>query len=174
MATKQTPASNKDASRLARTPVDGAQPAGTEMDALSLLKSDHGEVSEMLEAYEQATDDEKQDIAVSICNALTVHAQIEEEIFYPAAREVLDDEDAELVNEADVEHGAVKQLIAQIESLDGSDDHFDAMVKVLGEYVKHHVEEEENQLFPKLSESELDLADLGQRLAERKTELMAE
>jgi hemerythrin-like domain-containing protein len=165
--TSSTP-SAKERAHPARGPVHRAQ----EIDALTLLKDDHQEVSGMFEDYESASDSDKQDLAVSICNALTVHAQIEEEIFYPAAREVLDEEDLELVNEADVEHGAVKQLVAQIEALDGGDDHFDAMVKVLGEYVKHHVHEEENELFPKLEETELDLAGLGKRLADRKAELL--
>ena len=174
MANKQTSSAKKAGARLSRTPIGGTDDGQTATDALTLLKADHEEVSEMLDDFEAASDDDKQDIAAGICTALTIHAQIEEEIFYPAAREVLEDEDAELVNEADVEHGTVKQLIAQIEDLDGSDDHFNAMVKVLGEYVKHHVAEEENQLFPKLEETDLDLAELGQRLAARKAELSAE
>jgi hemerythrin-like domain-containing protein len=172
MPTKQT--RDKDAARLARAPVGGTQPAGVETDALTLLKADHEAVAEMLEQYEEASEDDKEDLAEDICFALTVHAQIEEEIFYPAARDVLEEEDLELVNEADVEHGAVKQLIAQIQSSDVADDHFDAMVKVLGEYVKHHVSEEENELFPKLLKADLDLDDLGMRLFERKAELLAE
>jgi hemerythrin-like domain-containing protein len=170
---KQTSTGKKNSQRVARNPVgETPETEGVDIDALNLLKSDHEEVSAMFEEYEEASDSDKQDLAISICNALTVHAQIEEEIFYPAARQVLDEEDAELVNEADVEHGALKQLIVQIEALDGSDDHFDAMVKVLSEYVKHHVQEEENELFPRLEESELDVVGLGKRLAERKAELM--
>jgi hemerythrin superfamily protein len=173
MATKESSTGgNNKGERVAQAPSGGEAEAAT--DALTLLKADHEEVSELLEEFEEADDDDKQDLAMSICTALTVHAQIEEEIFYPAAREELEGDDLELVNEADVEHGAVKQLIAQIEALDGSDDHFNAMVKVLGEYVKHHVAEEENELFPKLEDSDLDLSELGQRLQQRKTELMAE
>jgi hypothetical protein len=174
MANKQTSAEKKEGARLARSPIGGVAAKSQDVDALTLLKSDHDEVSEMLDAFEDAGEDEKQDIAINICNALTIHARIEEEIFYPAAREVLDEDDVELVNEADVEHGSMKQLIAQIETLDGSDDHFDAMVKVLGEYVKHHVTEEETELFPKIETTALDLAALGQRLAERKAELSPE
>jgi hemerythrin superfamily protein len=171
MASKQ--ASSKTGSKKPAAP---AMPDETqsELDALALLKGDHQEVAALLEDFDEAEEDDKQDIAADICRALTVHAQIEEEIFYPAAREVLADDDLELVNEADVEHGAVKQLIAQLEDLDGSDDHFDAMVTVLGEYVKHHVREEENELFPRIEATDLDLAALGQALAERKFELSAE
>jgi hemerythrin superfamily protein len=171
MAGKQSGSETKEGARLA--PVHNDKDVDT-LDALALLKSDHEEVADMIDAYAEADDGEKQDIAITICTALTVHAQIEEEIFYPAAREVLDEDDAELVNEADVEHGAVKQLIAQIQSLDGSDDHFDAMVTVLGEYVRHHVAEEENELFPKLEQTDLDLVSLGQQLVRRKAELSAE
>ena len=171
MANRQTSSGKKEA-RLA--PSGGTDDVQSPIDAIAFLKRDHEDVAEMLEEFEEAGEDEKQDIAADICSALTVHAQIEEEIFYPAAREVLEDDDLELVNEADVEHGAVKQLIAQIEATDGSDDHFEAMVTVLGEYVQHHVDEEENELFPKLQDTDLDLAALGQRLSERKAELVAE
>ncbi len=175
MAQKHPSSGDTEAARLARTPIGGTGTSESEaVDALSLLKSDHQQVSDMLDQYEDSEEADKQDLAMSICAALTAHAQIEEEIFYPAARKALEGEDLELVNEADVEHGAVKQLIAQIEALDGSDDHFDAMVKVLGEYVKHHVREEEDALFPKLEGSDLDLMQLGRRLAERKSELLSE
>jgi hemerythrin superfamily protein len=143
--------------------------------AIALLKADHREVEGLLEEYEGAEDDdEKQALAQQICNALSVHAQVEEELFYPAAREVLDEEDLELVNEADVEHESIKQLIAEVEGSTPDDDHFDARVKVIGEYVKHHVKEEENELFPKLKETDLDRRALGAQMAQRKSELMAE
>jgi hemerythrin-like domain-containing protein len=177
MSNKQTSSSRKVPAALSRRPIggiDAVRPTEEVLDALTLLRSDHETVAELFEDFDAASEDEKQDIAVDICGALTIHAKIEEEIFYPAAREVLQEEDAELVNEADVEHGAVRQLVAQIEAMDGDDHHFAAMVTVLGEYVKHHVEEEENELFPKLQETELDLVALGQRLAARKAELSAE
>jgi iron-sulfur cluster repair protein YtfE (RIC family) len=106
--------------------------------------------------------------------SLTVHAQIEEEIFYPAAREALGDEGEDLLNEAKVEHESLKKLIAKIEESGSDDELFEASVKVLGEYVEHHVKEEEGELFPKLRESEMDLAEVGEHLATRKKELMAE
>jgi hemerythrin-like domain-containing protein len=102
---------------------------------------------------------------------LTVHAAIEEEIFYPAAREV-DDVNA-LLNEAEVEHGTAKDLIATLDSMDASDEMFSATFTVLSEYIKHHVKEEENELFPKIKKSDLDLDALGMELAARADELMA-
>jgi hemerythrin superfamily protein len=140
-------------------------------DAVTLLKRDHLEVSDLLEQYERATGARKSGIVEQICTALTIHAQIEEDVFYPAAREAVGDKDADLVNEADVEHAGIKDLVSQLQSSDPSDEHYDARVKVLGEYVKHHVREEESELFPKLRATDLDLNDLGRQLAARKAEL---
>jgi hemerythrin superfamily protein len=146
-------------------------------DAIQLLKSDHAEVSGMFDKYENGrlTASGKQKLAQKICTALTIHAQIEEEIFYPAARKVATKETDPMLDEAEVEHGSVKELIADIEG--GSreeDDLFDARVKVLGEYVKHHVKEEEGELFPKIKKTKLDLEEVGARLAARKEELAEE
>jgi hemerythrin superfamily protein len=122
--------------------------------------------------YEKLEDDaDKQTLAKKICLALTVHAQIEEEIFYPAARTGIDDND--LLDEAEVEHASAKQLIAELQAMNAGDRLFDAKVTVLGEYVNHHVEEEESEMFPKIRDSDLDLKALGAQLAERKAELMA-
>jgi hemerythrin superfamily protein len=142
--------------------------------AVKLLKQDHREVAEALEEFESAEHGEKQTIAQRICKMLTVHAQIEEELLYPAAREALDSDDAHLVAEANVEHASVKDLIQQVEQHDEVDEEYEAKVEVMGEYVKHHVSEEENELFPKLERSSLDLDSLGERLEERKKELMGE
>ena len=102
-----------------------------------------------------------------------MHAHIEEEILYPAAKQAFEeDEDDDLVNEAEVEHGTAKELIAKIEGMTPEDEHFNATVKVLSEYIKHHVKEEEGELFPKLKQTELDLKDMGTQLTERKFELM--
>lgn len=142
-------------------------------DAIALLKADHKEVAEMLEKFESARST-KGKLAQQICLALTVHAQIEEEIFYPAAREALGDEGKDLLDEAKVEHNSLKELIGQIEGSGPDDELFDAHVKVLGEYVKHHVKEEEGEMFPKLRKSDMDLVEVGAQLAARKKELMAE
>jgi hemerythrin-like domain-containing protein len=144
---------------------------------VQLLKADHAEVKKLLKEYdklakEQASDEERQALATQICQQLTVHATIEEEIFYPAAREVLGDED-DLVDEATVEHGSAKELIAKIEAMSPDEDLYDATVKVLGEYIQHHVKEEQDELFPKLTRK-MDMREIGQRLQERKEELMQE
>lgn len=143
------------------------------VDAIALLKADHKEVDAMFKAYEKTDDDaKKQELANSICLALTVHAQIEEEIFYPAAYEALDEDGDDLLDEAEVEHASCKALITEIESMSVGEPLFDAKVKVLGEYVKHHVEEEETELFPECREAKMDLKALGEKLAMRKMELL--
>lgn len=142
-------------------------------DAIKLLKGDHKEVKTLFKQYADLDDDdEKQSLADKICLALTVHAQIEEEIYYPAAREAIDDDD--LLDEAEVEHASAKQLIAEIQAMKAGDRLFDAKVTVLGEYIDHHVEEEEKEMFPESRDSDLDLKALGAQLAARKSELLTE
>lgn len=131
-------------------------------------------MAEALEAFESAELDEKQAIARHVCRMLTVHTQIEEELLYPAARDALGSEDAHLVAEARVEHASVKDLIRQVEAREQMDEQYEAKVCVMGEYVKHHVSEEESELFPRLERSSLDLDALGERLEERRRELMGE
>jgi hemerythrin-like domain-containing protein len=106
-----------------------------------------------------------------ICQELTVHAQIEEEIFYPEVKAAL--KDKELVPEATVEHATLKDLIAQVEGVEPDGEMYDAKVRVMGEYVKHHVKEEQNEMFPKAKGTKLDMLALGERLLARKQELMA-
>ena len=145
-------------------------------DAIALLTNDHQEVKDLFEKYEDlaqadSDDEEKKNLAEEICTMLTVHATIEEEIFYPAARDAIDDES--LLNEAEVEHQSAKDLIAQIQASDPSDALYDAQVKVLGEYVNHHVEEEEGELFPRVKEADLDLDELGAEMSARQEELLS-
>src|SRR5688572_32840886 len=150
-----------------------ARSSGRSKDAIALLKADHRQVEEWFEQFEKARDDNrKQTLATKICKALTVHTQIEEEIFYPAFLEATDDTD--LHHEAEVEHNGAKKLIAEIEASSPDDDYFDAKVSVLSEMIKHHVKEEEQPdgLFAKSRQSEMDLASLGAQLAARKAELM--
>ena len=140
-------------------------------DALALLRADHQTVQGLFDQFEKTrSEDRKAAIAEQICNELTIHAQIEEEIFYPAARGAIREQD--ILDEATVEHASAKDLIAQIQSAGPGGELFDAKVKVLGEYIKHHVKEEQNELFPQVRKTKLDLKELGQRLQERKTELM--
>jgi hemerythrin superfamily protein len=145
-------------------------------DAIKLLTADHAKVKKMFKEFEKLSkkDDEegKQELAAQICEELTIHAQLEEEIFYPAAREAIEDD--ELMNEAVVEHNSAKDLISQIQSMGPSDPMFDATVKVLGEYVNHHVEEEQNEIFPKVEKAKLDLEEIGAQIAQRKEELSEE
>ncbi|HEY6645134.1 hemerythrin domain-containing protein [Povalibacter sp.] len=149
--------------------------SGQAADAITLLKQDHREVETLFENFEDAASGEAGTIAEQVCQMLTVHAEIEEEILYPAAKEAFEDEeDLELVNEANVEHASAKELIARIEAMTEDDELFRATVKVLGEYVKHHVKEEENELFPKLKKTGIDLADLGVQLQGRKAQLEAD
>jgi len=152
--------------------------AASATDAIKLLTTDHKEVTALFKQYDKlveadGADDEKQALAQEICQMLTVHATVEEELFYPAAREVLED-DEDLVDEADIEHASAKELIAQIEAASPDDDHYDAKVKVLGEYIAHHVKEEEGEMFPKVKKKGLDTAELGLQLAARKEQLIAE
>lgn len=141
-------------------------PAG----ALALLENDHREAEAFFDQFESAPAT-RPELARKICLALSVHALIEEEIFYPAARQAgLDD----LLDEAEVEHAAAKQLIAEIESMRPNDRLFAAKVTVLGEYVRHHIQEEETKLFPALADGEFDMLGIGRRLLERRIALLLE
>jgi hemerythrin superfamily protein len=152
------------------------QAAAKPEDAIKLLLTDHREVEALFKKFESVKDDDsvKADIVAQICEALSVHAEIEEEIFYPAAREALSEKGEDLVDEAEVEHESIKSLVEWLEDAEPGDEHYDAKVKVLTEYVKHHVKEEENELFPKVKKTDLDLDNLGAELFERKTELMGD
>jgi hemerythrin superfamily protein len=146
-------------------------------DATELLCADHREVRGLFAEYrrlarERASGSDRRPLAEEICTLLTVHAAIEEEIFYPEARAA--GVDADLLDEAEVEHAAAKDLMAQIRDTDAGDALYDARVNVLGEYVDHHVAEEEGALFAKCRASAMDLRAIGARLAARQAELMNE
>jgi hemerythrin superfamily protein len=142
-------------------------------NALALLRADHKKVSELFEQYEKARSAEKKrTIVAEICTELGVHAQIEEEIFYPAVKAAL--KDKELVPEALVEHASLKSLIAEVEGVEPEGEMFDAKIKVMSEFVKHHVKEEQDEMFPRAEKTTLDMNDLGAQLAERKEELLGE
>lgn len=147
------------------------------LDALQLLMAEHREVKTMFQRYQKLADaggkgDERMLLASQICVALALHTQVEEEILYPAAREVLG-RDEGLVDEAYVEHAGAKTLIAQLKTMTSDQPLFDAKVKVLGEYIDHHVRDEESEFFPKLRRSSLDLEAMGEQMAWRKRQLMA-
>ena len=141
-------------------------------DAIALLTDDHKEVKALFEQFDALSDrakSSKKKIALQICHALGVHAQLEEEIFYPAVRAAIKDTD--LMDEAQVEHASAKSLISQIEAMDPADDLYDAKVTVLSEQIEHHVKEEERDMFPKAKKSGLDLVSLGAEMQARKEAL---
>jgi hypothetical protein len=142
-------------------------------NAFELLEQDHREVEEWFDEYDELKEDDnrKGELAEKICLALKVHAQIEEEIFYPKAREATKDND--LIDEAVVEHATVKNLIGEIEAMEVGEELYDAKMRVLGEMVKHHIREEEEELFPELEAAQMDLGAVGKEIAERKEELMS-
>ena len=147
------------------------------VDAITLLVADHDEVKEMFIDYFElvrgdGTDAERADLADQICQALTVHAAIEEEIFYPAARNAL--ANPGLIDEAEEEHAQAEALIEQLQDMDASDDLFDNTVQKLQDVVEHHVQEEEQALFAQVRESSLDLLALGLEMAERKGEVLSQ
>ena len=149
----------------------------SEKDACDLLDTDHKNVKKMFKAYEElmksrgrTAAQKKMDLARQICGELTVHAKIEEEIFYPALRAALKDTD--MLAEAEVEHASAKELIAQIDAAAEADEMFDAKVTVLGEYIDHHVKEERNEMFPKARATrKLDLVSMRDQLQARKDAL---
>ena len=149
------------------------------VNALELLKRDHQQVDKLFKQFEDikegAEDSAKEELVTQICDALTVHAQIEESIFYPAARQALQQEEGQdLLNEAAVEHQTLKDIIGRLEMAPTSDPLYDAGVKVLSEYVKHHVKEEENEIFPSVAGEREALDELGQEMEARKAELKDE
>ena len=145
---------------------------GAAKDAIALLKADHEAVSLLFAEYQKTRSvANKKALVAEICTSLSVHAQIEEEIFYPAVKAAL--KDKVLVPEATIEHASLKSLIGQLEGVEPDGEMYDARVKVLDEYVKHHVKEEQSEIFPKAKATSLDMAELGARMAARKEALLA-
>lgn len=148
-------------------------PPKAQEEATALLRADHVKVSGLFAEYKKARSTSKKKLIVSqICTELSVHAQVEEEIFYPAVKLAL--KDHELVPEATVEHATLKDLIGQVEGIEPDGEMFDAKIHVLSEYVKHHVKEEHTEIFPKAKATKLDMVELGKKLLDRKTELLME
>ena len=145
----------------------------TQHNAITLLKNDHQKVKQAFAQYEELGPYafvHKKKLADQICAELTLHTQLEEEIISPAFREKLSDE-KDLLNEAKVEHDSAKVLIKEIQQMQADEELFDAKVKVLSEYIEHHVKEEEDEMFPLLQKSDVDLALLGEKLFQRKQQL---
>ncbi len=157
--------------------VNAVTPSSAEesVNAIDLLKEDHDEVEGLFKDYQMLADgdgdaNDRRALSTKICGLIAVHAMIEEEIFYPAARRAGVDE--ALLDEAVVEHGSAKELIAQIGASREFDTMYDARVKVLGETIQHHVKDEESELFPACRKSDMDMAELGNRLQRRKQQLL--
>lgn len=156
--------------RLAKEMTATLAAAITPDDAIALLKNDHRKVEQLFKDFEAAgRNADKGKLAAQICLELRVHAKIEEELLYPPAHEEIEED---IVDEAIVEHAGAKNLIKQIEAMKPGEHLYDAKVKVLGEYIKHHVKEEENEMFPQLRQSGMDLAELGAQLKARKQQLL--
>ena len=143
----------------------------TSNPVLAMLKADHKKVKALFDEYEDATPRQQQHIAETAIQELDIHAELEEELIYPAIREGIDDDD--LMNEANEEHHLVHVLIAELKKLDSSDEIFKAKFTVLGELVKHHVKEEEGEMFPKAQKAKIDWEELKAEVLERKNQLMA-
>jgi hypothetical protein len=149
----------------------------SKQDAIAMLTADHKKVKSIFKKFEKlkkqdSGDAEKAELVQEACMALTVHAQLEEEIFYPAVREGTEEDD--LMDEAQVEHMSAKAFIAELQSMQPGDELYEAKFTVLGEYVNHHVEEEEGELFHKAKRAKIDTAALGEQMMQRKQALLAE
>jgi hemerythrin superfamily protein len=142
-------------------------------DAIALLKEDHDKVKKAFKEFEKMDHEDSaalQELVEDVCEDLTLHTTVEEEIFYPAVRAAIDDDD--LMNEAQVEHNSAKELIELLEGMDATDPMYPATFKVLCEYVLHHAKEEEDEMFPAARKTDVDLEALGEQIKARKEELM--
>ena len=151
-----------------------AKQAKSKLNAIQLLEEDHKYVKKAFRAFEKMDHEDREavkNLVDQVCEALEVHTKVEEELFYPAARKAIKDED--LMNEAEVEHDSAKTLIRRLKRMKPDDPKYVATFTVLGEYVKHHVQEEESEIFPKARRRRINLQRLGDRLLARKIQLTA-
>jgi len=164
--------------RLATHPASTAPRRAAGPDAIAMLRDDHKRVDALFKHFDRIKDNaphtQKQALVDEICMELTIHTTLEEELLYPAARDALGEKGHELLDEAEVEHATAKDLIAQLESASPGDELYDAKVAVLGEYVRHHVKEEHDEMFPKLRKSGMDLKSLGAQMRERRAALLGD
>jgi hemerythrin-like domain-containing protein len=138
--------------------------------AIALLKKDHDTVKGLFDKFEKAEGrPAKKKIVTQALAELKIHAAIEEEIFYPAVRKPVGND---IMNEADEEHHVAKVLISELEEMDGHEDHYDAKFTVLAENVRHHIKEEENEVFPKAQDAAIDFEALNQKMVDRKEKLL--
>jgi hemerythrin superfamily protein len=171
--TSKSSSNRKSAASKSKSTTKRSAAASRQKDAIQLLKADHREVEQLFKDFQKASGDtRKMQLSQKICMELMIHTQIEEEIFYPACREMLKDD--EIVNESIVEHQAAKDLIEEIRGMQASDEMFDARMQVLQEQIEHHVEEEEKELFPQAQKTDMDLKAIGEQLMMRKQELQGQ
>ena len=145
------------------------------VEAIDMLKQDHGRVQKAFKEFERLAHEDAEachELVMSVCEELKIHTTLEEDIFYPAVYDAIDDE--EIMNEAAVEHETARMLIEQLENMPEDDPNYHATFKVLGEYVRHHIREEEGEMFPAARKTGLDFAALGARMRERREELTGE
>jgi len=145
-------------------------------DAIMLLTADHKRVQKIFKDFEKikskGDDETKAEMVRTACRELTIHAQLEEEFFYPALRESMKDKD--LVDEAEVEHNSAKQLISELENMQPGDELYEAKFTVLGEYINHHIKEEQKEIFPRAKKAKINLMELGEEIRHRKADLQGE
>jgi len=143
-------------------------------NAIALLKEDHEKVKELFDKFEEANGSAtKAKIVADAVKELKIHATVEEELFYPALRQKMDDEEG-ILEEADEEHHVAKVLIAELETMRGDEDHWEAKFTVLAESVRHHIKEEEGQMFKEAKKTDIDFEVLGSQMAHLKQKLMQE
>jgi hemerythrin-like domain-containing protein len=177
MARTSTAGSRSGAKTASKSTQRRASGKRSKTNILSILQDDHKRVQKLFKQFEKADREDSEalrEIVERACADLELHAALEEEIFYPALREAIDEEDMEMMEEARVEHDTAKQLIAQLRALQSGDARYAAMFTVLGEYVKHHVEEEESEIFKHARRAKLDLEALGEALQERRSQMQDE
>lgn len=172
MASKQKPKSDKSAK-------PSKNKAEVASDAVTLLMQDHRKVQHLFEEFEDLTEDDdveaRAQVVQQACSLLLIHSQLEEELFYPALREAADNDEVDaLLDEAEVEHAQAHDLIMQLLEMDPADPMFIAKFTVLGEYVNHHIREEEEEIFQHISDTELDTEDLAEQMMALKESLLDE
>ncbi|HWT73091.1 MAG TPA: hemerythrin domain-containing protein [Oxalicibacterium sp.] len=154
-----------------------ASPDQTDIDALALLLADHKEIRKLFKEFARLSaarsQSAKVDLALHLCETWTLHAALEQEILYPAARAALTDEH-ELINQLDVHYAGMRELISRIQLMDGSEHLYDATLAVLQEYIEQHIAMEEKTLFPKARKAKMHLHRLARTIAERKDEQTVE
>ena len=150
-----------------------ARSGGRQPEAIAMLIEDHQKVQKLFRQFEKTENaQQREQIAKQVCDELVVHTQLEEQVFYPAARQAL--EESELVNEATVEHQVANDLIEKLKGMNGGNGEYAATFTVLGEYVNHHISEEQDELFPAVRKSDLDFEALAEEMQQRKKELQDE